>query len=246
MTRERYSKQELRETVWRLLEVHRAARFPGAKGRIPNFIGAERSALVLGSLAVWKRARVVKINPDAPQMPVRRMALREGKIVYMAVPRLRVEACFIELDPARLGRDSLKAATIKGAERYGRHVRVEEVCPVDLIVCGSVAVNGNGVRVGKGGGFSDLEFGLLSEAGKVTRRTPIVTTVHPLQIVPYETEMLPHDIPLDWIATPEGPLRCAASYAKPRGIYWEFLEEDKIGAVPVLAQLRSARGTMRD
>lgn len=241
MRREQYSKQELRETVWRLLEVHRAARFPGAKGRIPNFVGAERSALALGSLAVWKRARIVKINPDAPQIPVRRMALREGKIVYVAVPQLRAEACFIELDPARLGKNLGKAATIKGADRYGRHVRVEEMQLLDLVVCGSVAVNGKGSRVGKGGGFSDLEFGLLREAGKVTGRTPIVTTVHPLQIVPYETEMLPHDIPVDWIVTPEGPLRCGAAHPKPRGIYWEFLKEEKIAAIPVLARLRAGR-----
>lgn len=239
MSWEQYSKQQLRETVWRLLEIHRAARFPGAKGRIPNFVGAERAALALQSLAAWKRARVVKVNPDAPQIPVRRMALKEGKIVYMAVPELRSEACFIELDPARLGKNLMKAATIKGAERHGRHVRVEEVRAVDLIVCGSVAVNGRGTRVGKGGGFSDLEFGLLREAGKVTGRTPILTTVHPLQIVPYETEMLPHDIPLDWIVTADGPLRCSAGYPKPRGIYWEFLDEEKIAAIPVLARLRA-------
>lgn len=241
MSLEQYSKQMLRETVWRLLEVHRAARFPGAKGRIPNFVGAERSALTLQSLGVWKRARVVKVNPDAPQIPVRRMALREGKIVYVAVPQLKAEACFIELDPARLGKNLPKAATIKGAERYGRHVRTEEVRALDLIVCGSVAVNGTGTRVGKGGGFSDLEFGLLRESGKVTGRTPIVTTVHPLQIVPYDTEMLPHDIPVDWIATPEGPLRCGAVHPKPRGIYWEFLDQEKIAAVPVLARLHAGR-----
>lgn len=241
MGREPYSKQEIRETVWRLLEVHRAARFPGAKGRIPNFVGAERSALALGSLAVWKRAQVVKINPDAPQIPVRRMALKEGKIVYVAVPQLRAEACFIELNPARLGKNLLKASTIKGAERHGRHVRVEEVRPLDLIVCGSVAVTGKGTRVGKGGGFSDLEFGLLREAGRVTGRTPILTTVHPLQIVPYETEMLPHDIPVDWIVTPEGSLRCGTGYPKPRGIYWEFLDEEKITAIPVLARLHASR-----
>jgi 5-formyltetrahydrofolate cyclo-ligase len=29
------------------------------------------------------------------------------------------------------------------------------------VVCGSVAVNRQGARVGKGGGFSDLEFALL-------------------------------------------------------------------------------------
>lgn len=235
------SKQDLREATWRLLEVHRAARFPGAKGRIPNFVGAERAAVTLASLPVWKRARVIKVNPDAPQIPVRRQALREGKIVYMAVPKLRDEECFIELDPSRLGKNLARAATIQGADRFGRRVRVEEVKPLDLIVCGSVAVDGQGGRVGKGGGYSDLEFGLLREAGVVGARTPIVTTVHALQVVPHAIIMLPHDIPVDWIVTPEGPLRCGTRHPKPRGIYWEHLSEEKIAAIPVLRRLHPAR-----
>ena len=235
------SKQDLREATWRLLEVHGAARFPGAKGRIPNFVGAERAALALASLPVWKRARVIKVNPDAPQIPVRRQALREGKIVYMAVPKLRDEACFIELDPSRLEKHLAHAATIGGADRFGTRVRVDQVKSLDLIVCGSVAVNGQGGRVGKGGGYSDLEFGLLRQAGAVTARTPIVTTVHSLQVVPQPIEMLPHDIPVDWIVTPAGPVRCGARHPKPRGIYWECLPEEKIAAIPVLGRLRSAR-----
>lgn len=117
MNRDLMSKPELREHTWRLLEIHRAARFPGAKGRIPNFVGAERAALALQALPIWRQARVIKVNPDAPQIPVRRMALHEGKTVYMAVPKLREEKCFIELDPARLGKNLAKAATIKGVAR---------------------------------------------------------------------------------------------------------------------------------
>jgi 5-formyltetrahydrofolate cyclo-ligase len=37
---------------------------------------------------------------------------------------------------------------------------------VDLVVCGSVAVNRDGARVGKGGGFSDPELALLVVAGE--------------------------------------------------------------------------------
>lgn len=140
-----------------------------------------------------------------------------GKTVYMPVPKLRAEECFIELDPARLRKNLARAATIRGADRFGTPVRVGDVKPLDLIVCGAVAVSGQGGRVGKGGGYSDLEFGLLREAGAATPRTPIVTTVHPLQIVPRPIEMLPHDIP------------------------WEDLSEEKIAAIPVLGQLRPAR-----
>jgi len=231
------SKAEVRDMVWRAMEVRGISRFPGTKGRIPNFVGAERAALHLQTLPAWRAARVVKINPDAAQLPVRRLALREGKLVYMAVPRLRDLECFLELDPARLGKRALQAASIKGAERLGRPVGLEAMPPIDLIVCGSVAVNGKGARAGKGGGFSDLEYALLAEAGKVGPRTPIVTTVHPIQMVPQEIEMRAHDVPVDVVVTPDGPIPLTAAFPRPRGIYPEALDERKIEEVPVLARL---------
>ncbi|HEV8309252.1 MAG TPA: 5-formyltetrahydrofolate cyclo-ligase [Methylomirabilota bacterium] len=231
------SKAEVREMIWRAMEVRGVARFPGAKGRIPNFVGAERAALCLQSLPAWRGARVIKINPDAPQLPVRRLALREGKLLYMAVPRLRTLECFLELDPARLARRALQAASIKGAERLGRPVRLDAVPPIDLIVCGSVAVNGKGARVGKGGGFSDLEYGLLAQAGKVDAQTLIVTTIHPLQMVPQALEMRAHDIPVDVVVTPDGPIRITPAYPRPRGIYAEALTPEKIAEVPVLQRV---------
>jgi 5-formyltetrahydrofolate cyclo-ligase len=231
------SKAEVREMIWRAMEVRGVARFPGTKGRIPNFVGAERAALQLQKLPAWRAARVIKINPDAPQLPVRRLALREGKVVYMAVPRLRALECFLELDPERLGARALQAAPIKGAERLGRSVGLDAVPPLDLIVCGSVAVNGKGARVGKGGGFSDLEYALLAEGGKVGAATPIVTTIHPLQMVPQALEMLPHDIPVDVVVTPDGVIPLKPAHPRPRGIDPDALTPEKIAEIPVLREL---------
>ena len=70
------AKQAVREHVWALLERERAARFPGAAGRIPNFVGAEVAAERLASLPEWQVARVLKANPDAPQLPVAPLAAR--------------------------------------------------------------------------------------------------------------------------------------------------------------------------
>ena len=41
---------------------------------------------------------------------------------------------------------------------------------MDLVVCGSVAVNRSGVRLGKGGGYADLELALLVEPGLVSNQ----------------------------------------------------------------------------
>ena len=222
------AKQGVRERVWATLEREGASRFPGAQGRIPNFRGVEAAAERLAGLADWRSARVVKANPDSPQLPVRRRALAEGKTVYMAVPRLREERPFV-----RLGSE----ATIKGAMREGRPAAVGDMERVDLVVCGSVAVNQAGVRVGKGGGYSDLEFGLLVEGGLVDDATLIATTVHPLQLLEEELPETEHDFRVDVIVTPGDVIETGA-HNRPPGILWHHLEEAKIAAVPVLKRLR--------
>jgi 5-formyltetrahydrofolate cyclo-ligase len=110
---------------------------------------------------------------------------------------------------------------------------------VDLILCGSVAVRRDGLRVGKGGGYSDLEFALALETGIVTRKTPIITTVHPLQIIDHRVELRPHDIPVDFIVTPDELIKCGTRYARPRGIYWEYLDDKKIRAIPLLKKIKA-------
>jgi 5-formyltetrahydrofolate cyclo-ligase len=235
------TKQDIREHVWQALEKARVHRFPGTRGRIPNFVGAERAADRLCEVEVWKRAKVLKCNPDSPQRPVRARALKEGKIVYMAVPRLRDLECFIELDPSRLGKHITQASSIEGAFRFGPSVRPERMREIDLIVCGTVAVNSQGARIGKGGGYSDLEYGLAREAGLVKSRTPIVTTVHDLQVLQEELPVLPHDIPVDWIATPTSVIETQTRLSRPKGIYWEYLSNEQIDEIPVLKQLRSSR-----
>ena len=89
-------KDELRSEVWSLLKQQRAS-LRDPFGHIPNFVGADRAADRLASMPIWKRAKVVKCNPDAPQAPVRLRALKDGKRLYMAVPRLTKVRCFVEL-----------------------------------------------------------------------------------------------------------------------------------------------------
>src|SRR5260221_13418304 len=121
------TKEEIRQKIRTRLKLAGVARFPGVETRVPNFVGAERAAQLLSELPMWKRAKVVRIDPDAPQLPLRRTALRDGKIVYIALPRLRGERCFIELDPERLGTRTLRVASLTGAARYGRLISPQEM-----------------------------------------------------------------------------------------------------------------------
>ncbi|HTG15967.1 MAG TPA: 5-formyltetrahydrofolate cyclo-ligase, partial [Blastocatellia bacterium] len=114
--------------------------------------------------------------------------------------------------------------------------------PVDLILCSSVAVRRDGARVGKGGGYSDLEYAIAIELGIITPETPIITTVHPLQIVAGRIALAPHDIPVDFIVTPEKVIATKTRLSRPRGIYWDHLDEEKIAAIPLLEKMRASLG----
>lgn len=221
-----------------------AAVFPNLDYRAPNFRGADKAAQLLRDLPMWKRARVIKFDSDPPQLALRRAALRENKIIYLTVPRLRGERCFIELDPEHLGRRILRVANLAAALECGRLVTPREVRPVDLVVCGSVAVTREGARLGPGGGYSDIAYALLRAAGKIREHTPVLTTVHPLQLVDEDLPMQPHDVPVDFIVTPTQVVAAPSVYTRPSGLIWALLSDEQIARIPLLrGRRRSAPGT---
>lgn len=232
-------KRAIREAVWTRLEESDAVS-GSVHGKIPDFVGAEAAAARLADLEVWKRAHIVKIVPDRPQEFVRARALADGKIVYMAVPKLAAEEPFLVLDPRVLGVSPAEAADRETAMRLGRLAALEDLTRVDLVVCGSVAVDRRGARLGKGAGYADIEVALLTAAGLLTAHTPITTTVHDLQVVEDELPELGHDFSLDFIVTPSRVITCGPS-RRPGGVDWETMPSDKIAAIPVLKRLASLR-----
>jgi 5-formyltetrahydrofolate cyclo-ligase len=229
------SKDEVRQDVWRAMDREGVSRFPGAEGRIPNFAKAKAAAERLARHSAWQNAGTIKANPDSPQTHSRWLALAQGKTVVMAVPRLREQHPFRLLDPGKLDDSQLRdAATIKGALRHGEVIDLDQVPELDLVLTGSVAVNLEGARLGKGGGFSDLEYGLLLEAGKIDRRTIVATTVHPIQILREELLMTGHDIPVNIVATPRAVIEVDGAYKRPSGILWDHLQPPQIHEIPVL------------
>ena len=240
------AKDQLRATVWEQLKVH-GATVGEPVGHIPRFAGADQAAARLAALPIWHRARVIKSNPDTAQEPVRLRALQDDKVVYMAVPRLTHERCFVALEAADLRQRDIPlevAATHRGAMRHGRLVALAEMRPIDLVIVGCVAVSRDGGRTGKGAGFADLELGILRQLGLVQADTPIVTTVHALQIVASaELPMLTHDWSLSWIVTPDEAIATASQRAQPPGLQWEHLRPEQLVTIPVLQTLRPEVGS---
>jgi 5-formyltetrahydrofolate cyclo-ligase len=233
------AKAALREEVWNALTAAKVTRFPGADGRIPNFVGAEHAAERLREVQAWRQAHTMKANPDSPQWPVRQRALEDGKTVFMAVPRLAEERPFFLLDPKRLTGTPRQASSIKGASRSAVPVDLSELEPVDLVVAGSVAAGEDGARLGKGGGFSDLELAVAAVAGLIAPTTLVATTVHELQVRPRgQIPTVEHDVHVDLVVTPDRVIECARppSYQSPR-LRWEELTDDKVAAIPLLQGL---------
>ncbi len=230
-------KGAIRERVWTRLEDTGVARFPfPVEGRIPNVAGAAEAAARLRDHEVWEGVDAIKANPDYAQFPVRVNALADGTDVFVAVPRLAQARCFLHLDPE--GIDDLEdAATIDGAQRHGDACLPSELPTIDLVVVGSVAVTEGGARIGKGEGYSDLEFAILHECGRVSPRTPVVTTVHEHQIVDEDIATDRHDVPLDWIFTAERSIRTDADERVP-SLRWELLSAADVEEMPILDRLR--------
>ncbi|MBM7774309.1 5-formyltetrahydrofolate cyclo-ligase [Actinokineospora baliensis] len=223
-----------RREVWAALTAAGAVRDEDVFGRIPDFIGADSAAQRLADMPAWKAARVVKVVPDKAQRPVRIRALREGKTVYMAVPKLASRRPFYVLDPAVLSVSAEEAVDPEVAAEVAPTVDVDQLNEVDLVVCGSVVVNRAGVRLGKGAGYADIELALLQEAGLVRADTLITSTVHPLQVVDGSLPEGPHDFSMDVIVTADETIACSPP-RRPPGILWDRLDVDKIAAIPALA-----------
>jgi len=85
---------------------------------------------------VFKKVKVIKVNPDSPQRWVRKLALERGITVITPTPRLK--GAFRKLDPAKIP-----------PERHGEAATLQR----------------GGRRVGKGHGYADLEYAMLREVG---------------------------------------------------------------------------------
>jgi len=221
-------KLELRRRIWNTLESRGIARFPRpVYGRIPNFHGAEQACTKASLLDVVKEAKVIKVDPDSPLKEVRRLLLLKGKTIVMPTPRLRKG--FLVLNGNDIPRRVIdEAATIKGAFMYGRLVIDPWAIPsIDLFIVGSVVVSRiNGIRLGKGGGYSDLEYAILLESGRIEQEVPIVTIVHDIQVLNEPLRKEKHDVPVDIIVTPTKVMNVIERENRPTGLIPEILSNE--------------------
>jgi 5-formyltetrahydrofolate cyclo-ligase len=173
-----------------------------SQGRIPNFHGSKSASDLLRNSIEWKNSNTIFVSPDTAQQTVRKNVFYDGKDLIMASPKLLNG--YIYLDSNSTNGNEEEASTIKGAFKHGH--KITTIPPIDMVVEGSVAVDIYGGRLGKGGGYGDMEISYLKNNKLINPETPIVTTVHEIQIIdriPLES----HDEKINMIVTPERILR---------------------------------------
>lgn len=236
MSQTRELKDSIRSKVWTKLEDEKLGRFPfPLRGRIPNFKGAEKAASFVMTMQVYKEAKVIKVNPDSPQLPLRTQILKDGKTLLVPTPRLKDG--FIQVKPSWVPPgEERKAASLKHILSYGKVIPLTEIPTIDLIVVGSVAMHKDGRRLGKGEGYADREYAIIRELGNPL--VPVITTVQSAQLVDDDIPRDEYDLTADWIVTEEGILETHSPYEKPKGIVWEKVTDEELEEMPVLREIK--------
>ncbi len=136
------------------------------------------------------------------------------------------------------------AATLDGIDAYGRPrtlADLEGSPPLRLLVTGGSAVSSNGIRFGKGHGYFDLEWAMLSEIGLTTPASEIVDIVHDEQVVDETLTGEPHDVVVDWIATPSRTLRVKDTRRRPGRVLWDLIPGTEHETIPPIVELSARR-----
>src|SRR5579875_2896900 len=231
------SKEAIRRRVWTQL---RSVARPDSRFHwnfaefIADYEGSEVGAEQLQALPAWQSSRLMFITPDNNLEVVRRKAMEDGKRFVMST--YGIARGFLFIDPARLSpHDYGWAATLDGMDRFGQPLNLLDIRSLgsfDLLVTGGSAVSTNGVRFGKGHGYFDLEWALLSEIGRVDETSEVVDVVHDCQVLEETLQGEDHDVPVDWIVTPTRTLHVPDPGRRIGRVRWDMLAGGPLASIP--------------
>ena len=120
------NKHEVRETIWKYMEENNLVSFPRpCYGRIPNFLGSQVAGKKLKTLAEWKNVKTLFSAPDSSLYTARAEALKEGKSLLVAAPKL-IGFYLLENIPPE---NAYKASTIKGFSKFGKKTKISPNLP---------------------------------------------------------------------------------------------------------------------
>jgi 5-formyltetrahydrofolate cyclo-ligase len=245
-------KNIVRQTVWPKL---REVAIPDSRFHldfdsfIADFQGSSIATERLTSHPCFTQANTVFITPDNCLQYLRYAALAAGKLVLVTTYAIR--RGFVILDPRVIQseEDRRLASYLDGMEdpsSGAAHISLTQMLhlnlKIDLMVTGTGAINLRGIRFGKGHGFFDLEWGMLSSVGMVNSSTPCVAVVHDCQVIDAVLQPELFDTVCDLIVTPTRVIEVDMSkeslVPKPScRILWDRLQPNMLENIPCLREL---------
>lgn len=217
---------------------------------IPDYEGSDRGAtrLLERNYDNWF------VTPDNNLDPLRE-GLLEAQTGFV-MPTYGIRRGFLELAPADVPDGlSVFAATLDGMNRFASRIPLEtlenEISRLDCMVTGASFVTADGLRMGKGHGFFDLEWAMMRKIGLVDEATEVVAAVHDVQVVDDiagQELAEEHDTIVDAIVTPTRTIEIDPTPEKPEGIHWNLLSRDEIERIPPLEKLwrQAGKPTLED
>ena len=209
---------------------------------IPDFEGSPKCVNAICQTPEYRRADTVVAMPDNSLEGFRHQALTDGKTLLVFTYAMMRGV--VALDGGRILPEVRNlAATLDGMERFGAKLSFSQLRaagPIDLLVTGAAAVSRDGVHFGKGHGYLDLEWGLLSEIGLVNQETPVIVSVHECQVVDEAVPYAAHDVTVDIVVTPSEVVRCRP-LPKPSGLVWDRMPNDFASTRPYFKEARRLR-----
>jgi 5-formyltetrahydrofolate cyclo-ligase len=238
--------QEHREQIWETLR--RVGR-PDSRFHwdfssfIADFADNDRATERVTQLDAWKTADRVFITPDNSTERLRGEAIRAGKTLLVTTYGIR--RGFMRLDAGAVPEGEEKyAATLDGLDVFATPVTladIEGTGHLPLLVTGGSAISQNGIRFGKGHGYFDLEWAMLSEIGLTSDESQIVDMVHDEQVVDTELEGEEHDVPVDWIITPTRTIQVEVE-RRPGRVFWGKIPGTEHETIPPIVELKARLG----
>jgi 5-formyltetrahydrofolate cyclo-ligase len=240
----------IRDKIW--LRLHEVAK-PDSRYHmffsevIPDFKDSEKAIDRIVALPAFTSSKLAFITPDNCLVDLRRRLIEAGTPFVMSTYGIYRGFLYMAKGMVPKGAE-LYAAWLDGMEHFARPISLEEINrlgEIDIMVTGASAVSMDGVRVGKGHGFFDLEWGMFSDLELVNEKTPVITVVHDVQLVEDKLQPGATDIAVDFIATPTKLIEVQRRTKRPHGIKWELLDPIQIELTPPIQELQRMRGLVQ-
>lgn len=185
---------------------------------------------------------LIFITPDNCLESLRFECLKNG--IPFLMTTYGIKRGFFLIDPSKINKDLyLYASTLDGMEKLGKHVTLKDLKDLNvfipLMITGTGAINDKGIRFGKGHGFFDLEWAMLSTINCIDIiNTKCVAVVHDVQLLT-NIELKPEifDTVCDYIVTNTKIINVENAKKPNCGVLWDVLAPGMLQDIEPLEEL---------